>query len=119
MAFKTLALAAVLLFSGLAIADTDPRYCGIENIERDHQNKIIRSKAEYNRFRSWWKCPSTLEFKGACPRWSVDHPIPLADGGCDQAENMQWLKIEIKNCAGDDCKDRWELEVYAPNRRGF
>ena len=119
MAFKILSFATALLFPLLAIADTDPRYCGIENIERNHKNEIIRSKAEYNRFRSWWKCPSTLFFKGPCPGWHVDHIIPLAVGGCDEAENMTYLKVEIKNCAGDDCKDRWEREIYAPNRRGF
>ena len=109
----------LFIISFPAIADGDPRYCGIENIQRDQQNQIIRSQAEYQRFRSWWACPSTLTFKGACTGWSVDHQIPLAVGGCDTAENMQWLKIEIKSCAGNNCKDRWERKIYAPDRRGF
>ena len=104
-----------LALSSSAIADGDPRYCGIENIQRDQP----RNKIEYWKFRSWWACPSTLTFKGACAGWSVDHQIPIAVGGCDAAHNMQWLKVEIKSCAGNNCKDRWERKVYAPDRRGF
>lgn len=109
----------LFIISFPAIADGDPRYCGIENIQRDQQNQIVRSQVEYQRFRSWWACPSTLTFKGACAGWSVDHQIPIAVGGCDAAHNMQWLKVEIKSCAGNNCKDRWERKIYAPDRRGF
>ena len=80
----------VFIISFPAIADGDPRYCGIENIQRDQQNQIIRSQIEYWKFRSWWACPSTLAFKGACQGWSVDHPIPLAVGGCDTADHSAW-----------------------------
>ena len=114
---RLILLVAVLFIALPAYADTDPRYCGIENIKRDSSNKIIRSRAEYWRFRGWWKCPSTQVFKATCADWAVDHIIPLDVGGCDKPENMQWLKLEIKSCAGADCKDRWERDVYAPDRR--
>lgn len=33
-------------------------------------------------------------------------------GGCDTVIVAQWLPIEIKTCADDFCKDRWERVVY-------
>ena len=107
----------ILLISTRLLADTGPRYCGIDDISRDSKHVIIMSKAEYNRFRSWWKYPSSMEFVGPCVDWSVDHIVPIAVGGCDRAENMQWLKLEIKSCSGVDCKDRWERNVYSPDSR--
>ena len=53
---------------------------------------------------------------GACPSWAIDHVIPLACGGCDSIENLQWLKNSIKSCAGTECKDRWERKINCQPR---
>lgn len=37
------------------------------------------------------------------PGWVVDHIIPLASGGCDCAENLQWQKRDASLE-----KDKWE-----------
>ena len=48
-------------------------------------------------------CPSTGRIKGSCPNYIIDHIKPLACGGADSVENMQWqTKSEAK------VKDRWE-----------
>lgn len=38
-------------------------------------------------------CPATGLRRGACPGWEVDHRIPIACGGPDSSENMQWLSV--------------------------
>jgi len=48
-------------------------------------------------------CPSTGLQYGPCPGWMLDHIKPLACGGADAPENMQWQTI------GDAiAKDKWE-----------
>jgi hypothetical protein len=51
-------------------------------------------------------CPSTGKPSGPCYGYVVDHVVPLACGGPDAPENMQWQTI------ADSCeKDKWELRV--------
>jgi hypothetical protein len=93
----------------------DHRYCYlITDIPRDSRGVILRSSKPVYAFRLAHPCPITLKTTGACPGWSIDHVIPLASGGCDIVENMQWLPVEIKSCAGKFCKDRWERIINAP-----
>jgi len=92
---------AFCLFSSTAYA-ADSRLCDTR------QTRGYAAKAE---FRSHHACPSTGRRSGACPGWQVDHVIPLASCGCDVVENLQWLKTEIKTCAGSLCKDRWERKI--------
>jgi len=93
----------------------DQRYCyAITDIPRDLQGRIIRSSKPIGAFRQIHPCPVTFKTTGACQGWSIDHVIPLASGGCDILENMQWLPNEIKSCAGKFCKDRWERIINAP-----
>ncbi|WP_235276376.1 HNH endonuclease signature motif containing protein [Methylotenera sp. N17] len=48
-------------------------------------------------------CPTTGRTKGSCPNYVIDHIKPLACGGSDTPENMQWqTKAEAK------AKDKWE-----------
>lgn len=104
------------LFLGLLIAvpligaASDPRYCGPP--ERDANGRIKRSSYEVYKFKKLYPCPVTGQTSGACPDWSVDHPIPLVCGGCDTVGNMQWLPNAIKSAAGTLPKDRWEQRVY-------
>ena len=94
---------------GPPLAET--RYCGPE-IRRDASGKIIRRADVLRAFRDLYPCPATGQPRGACPGWNIDHVIPLSCGGCDAVSNLQWLPVEIKRCAGDKCKDRWERRVY-------
>lgn len=87
----------------------DARVCG--EPKRDSSGTIVRSSSVLNDFQKIHPCPSTGLNKGTCPGWAKDHVIPLACGGCDSIENLQWLKNSIKSCAGTECKDRWERKI--------
>jgi hypothetical protein len=68
------------------------------------RTKTRRDPANVREFRSLYPCPSTLEDRGPCPGWVVDHKIALACGGADAYFNMQWqTKDDAK------AKDRIEL----------
>lgn len=70
----------------------------------------LNCTAEYHRsqkaksiFKYMHPCPATGRNKGACPGWTIDHIKPLACGGADDANNMQWqTKYDAK------LKDKWE-----------
>ena len=62
-------------------------------------------------FQRMHPCPSTGLTKGSCPNWAKDHVIPLACGGKDEVQNMQWLPLPIKSAAGIYPKDRWERKI--------
>lgn len=100
----------LLLFALPALAATDARICGTEPV-RDPDGRISRSRAVLDDFRSIHPCPATGTADRHCPGWAIDHVIPLACGGCDSIENLQWLKNSIKSCAGAECKDRWERKI--------
>ena len=85
----------------------DPRYCNCEP-KRNAEGKIMRSVTERKRFEALYPLPTQYNRAD----WHVDHIIPLANGGVDKIINMQWLPKNIKTCAGDWCKDRWERELY-------
>ncbi len=95
-------------------AINDPRYCG--EPERTPQGRIKRSKAVLREFAKIFPCPATLQPVPSCPGWAIDHTIPLAMGGCDSVINLSWLPDEIKSCASDWCKDRWERVYHAAPR---
>jgi hypothetical protein len=93
----------------------DPRYCG--EPKRDKHGRILRSRAVLRRFAKVFPCPSTLKPIPSCPGWAIDHPLPLASGGCDAQINLQWLPTAIKACAAPACKDRWERIYHAVPRQ--
>lgn len=64
------------------------------------QHRSYQAKRE---FKVLHHCPSTGKSKGACPGWIIDHVKPLACGGADAPENMQWQTVEEAKA-----KDRWE-----------
>lgn len=88
----------------------EPRYCG--EPKRNARGEIVRRADVLRAFRAIHPCPATGAARGPCPGWSIDHVIPLACGGCDKVLNLQWMKNEIKSCAGASCKDRWERPAY-------
>ena len=68
------------------------------------------SNAEYHRsqkakaiFKFSHPCPATGRNRGSCPDYIIDHIKPLACGGEDSPNNMQWqTKADAKT------KDKWE-----------
>lgn len=50
-------------------------------------------------------CPATGRTTGSCPGWKVGHVVPLACGGPDNAENMQWFTtLESRRKAAMGCQ---------------
>ena len=96
-----------------SITDVDPRYChAINDIPRTSTGTIKRDRYLLTVFKLKHPCPATGLSTGKCSGWQIDHVIPLACGGCDEMFNLQWLPDQIKTCAGDFCKDRWERTLY-------
>lgn len=109
---------AVLLLGALNALASDSRYTGQPPV-RNADGSIHRSAAAVAAFRKDHPCPSTGQTTGACPKWAIDHVVPLDCGGVDDERNMQWLPLTIKACAGTQCKDRWERKVYCPGTPGL
>ena len=62
-----------------------------------------RSNAAKREFRMQHPCPLTGQVRGRCPGYVIDHVKPLACGGEDHPNNMQWQTMaEAKE------KDKWE-----------
>ena len=66
-----------------------------------------RSRSARAEFVKANPCPATGKPRGACPGRVVDHVQPLACGGVDHADNMQWQtkadaaakdRLERKGC---------------------
>lgn len=101
-------LCACLSLDGYANGDLR---CCVKH-ERWKDGKIKRSVKVLREFESIYPCPTGAKFDEPCEGWHIDHVVPLACGGVDDVINLQWLPVEIKNCAGTKCKDRWERKVY-------
>lgn len=109
---KVILLVPILLFAIDSTATdhyTETRYCG--EPERDARGRIKRDRTLVRKFKELYPLPDGYDPS----EWHVDHVIPVKNGGCDAMWNLQWLHVDIKNCAGDICKDRWEREVYPTN----
>lgn len=111
-------LLAVLAVAGSWEAAGGPldetRYCG--SPKRDADGRIARRADVLRAYRALYPCPSTGKTTGRCDGWNLDHTVPLACGGCDSVANLSWLPVQIKRCAGQYCKDRWERRVYCKPR---
>lgn len=104
-------ITAILLTVSAGALAADPRYCGPP--ARTADGEIKRSSAVLAEFKREHPCPSTGLGFGACPRWYMDHVIPLACGGCDSVANLQWLP----EAAWRD-KSRWERIIYCSKKMG-
>jgi hypothetical protein len=65
--------------------------------------RIKRSQSAKVEFKLEHPCPATGARKGPCKGYVIDHVNPLACGGLDAPENMQWQTI-----AEGKAKDKWE-----------
>jgi hypothetical protein len=77
--------AAVLCF---AIVSSAADRCS--SCERDGSGRIHQSSSARAEFRRQNACPATGDTSGPCPGYVIDHIVPLACGGEDTPENMQW-----------------------------
>lgn len=79
--------AALALVSVALLAASGPR---CSSCPRDRNGRIVRSQGAKRAFRHMNPCPATGEVSGACPGYVIDHIVPLACGGPDEPQNMQW-----------------------------
>jgi hypothetical protein len=63
----------------------------------------VRSQAAKHAFQRSHPCPLNHHKAGACNGYVIDHVVPLACGGADKPENMQWQTL-----AAGKAKDKWE-----------
>src|SRR2546427_1776944 len=78
-------------------------------VSRDSHGRIKRSETAKRDFEHHHPCPSTGKTSGACPRYVVDHVVPLKRGGADAPTNRQW---QTKDAAKE--KDRGEKRRKRP-----
>lgn len=74
-------------------------------IERDAHGRIKCSEKAKADFKAANPCPANHKRAGACPGYVIDHINPLACGGADSSENMQWQTV-----ADGKAKDGWERD---------
>lgn len=71
---------------------------------KGHSTHVIhRSAAAKRAFTKGHPCPGTGATSGPCRGYVIDHVKPLACGGVDAPENMQW-QTKVDGVA----KDKWE-----------
>jgi len=76
----------------------------------DHKSlKNVRSASAKKNFQASNPCPATGKTTGSCKGYVIDHKTPLACGGADVADNMQW-----QTAAEAKLKDKTERAGCAP-----
>jgi hypothetical protein len=95
------------LFISLAITAHEEPQQGQAAKVRAH-----RSTAARRAFKRLHPCPSTGESAGRGPGYVIDHIIPLACGGPDKPENMQWQTVE--DTREKDKTERQDCGNYSP-----
>ncbi len=88
---------------------TETRYCGPP--VRDANGLIVRSSSVITAYKKIHVCPSTgLYGNLPCPGWALNHPIPLACGGCDAVSNLMYMRNDVKKEV-----DKYERSISALN----
>lgn len=105
LALVCLALTSLVLIVPKASAGMleETRFCGPP--ARDARGQIIRRADVLRAFEQAHPCPAPVGT--TCPGWNRDHVIPLACGGCDSVENLQWLPTEAWRA-----KSLFERKIY-------
>lgn len=98
----TLILLAVLLFGVPELGAQ--RFARCQSCTRDMRGRISRSVKAKKEFMRAHPCPVGAHLRvrpgrthgsaPTCPGFQIDHVVPLACGGADRPENMQWLSLE-------------------------
>jgi len=101
------------LLTLLVVACGDPVYADIrccKEPERNSAGTIVRSKAVVGEFLRLYPLPEGVNRRD----YQINHAVPLVCGGLDIVENMLWMHVKAKTCAGDFCQDRIERAVMCP-----
>jgi hypothetical protein len=77
--------------------------------------EYTRSTTVRNQFILANPCPANGKTKGSCAGYVVDHIVPLACGGADNIENMQWQTV--KEGKLKDLWERWDCAMWAKVQR--
>ena len=72
--------------------------------------RIKRSQGAKVEFKVQHPCPATGANRGPCKGYVIDHIKPLACGGSDHPQNMQWQTV-----AEAKAKDKWERKMCSTN----
>jgi hypothetical protein len=72
----------LMLIAAALIAATEPASA------REHRSHEVEREFQWQH-----PCPSTGRATGACPGYVRDHIVPLACGGPDAVQNMQWQSV--------------------------
>ena len=99
--FVRILLCCLVMMVSLEAA-ADERVCGPPR--RNAEGKIVRKASVLRQFETIHPRPDDGQ------RWILDHVIPLACGGCDSIENLQWLPESAWRL-----KSKWERVVYGGN----
>lgn len=75
----------------------------LASTKRDSRGRIERSSSAKRTFEASHPCPGTGSTSGPCKGYVIDHVKPLACGGADAPENMQW-----QTAAAATAKDKVE-----------
>jgi hypothetical protein len=85
---------ALMFIAAVLIAATDPGSA-----------REPRSREVAREFQWRHPGPSTGRATGACPGYARDHIVPLACGGADAVQNMQWQTVSEARA-----KNQWETK---------
>ncbi len=106
-------ISIIVILAVLLVACGDPVYADIRCCKepaRDGAGNIIRSRAVVGEFLRLYPLPEGVNRKD----YQINHAVPLVCGGLDIIENMLWMHVKAKTCAGDFCQDRVEQIVMCP-----
>ena len=97
---------AILLLAAVLAGCASAPPVAAPSIARDENGRIHRSRSVAAAFKATHPCPANGQTRGACPGYTIDHINPLACGGADAPENMQW-----QTTVAAKSKDRWERKA--------
>lgn len=109
---RCIAMMLIALSGGVVLADSrliETRYCGPP--KRDAFGVIIRRADVITAYKAAHPCPSSgLYGRGKCENYSLNHPMPLACGGCDSVSNLMYMRNDVKKII-----DGYERKISARN----
>lgn len=106
--YRKTSLSICIFLMCIDFAYSDIRCC--KEPERNREGNIVRSRAVVGEFLRLYPLPEGVNRKD----YQINHAVPLVCGGLDIVENMLWMHVKAKTCAGDFCQDRVEQIVMCP-----
>ena len=96
---RAMRMPALLLFTAVVLC-SGQQHRSLPRDEAQAQRRTARpistprTTAARRAFQREHPCPANQKTAGACPGYIVDHIVPLACGGKDAPENMQWQTVD-------------------------